>query len=214
MPSDGPPRDFSLLETMRLEDGQVVRLEGHLARMAAAAHVHGFAWSQARVAEAVAAAASHQPNGRWRMRLLLADTGVPTVECSALPLPDGRPWKVALAANAVEDADPFLRIKTTRRQVYDAARQARPGVDDVVLWTRRDEITESTIANVVVELDGALYTPPVTCALLPGVFRSELVRSGHVRERTILKHEAVSASRLWLVNSLREWIDAEWALIS
>ena len=205
---------FSLLETMRLEDGRVVRQEGHLARMAAAARANGFAWNPARVADALAEAASRQPSGRWRIRLLVDDTGAPAVECSAMPPASGRPWQVAMAAAPVDDTDPFLRIKTTRRQVYDAARQARPEVDDVVLWTRSGEITESTIANVVVELDGALYTPPATSALLPGVFREELVRSGRVRERVILKHEAVSASRLWLVNSLREWIDAEWALIS
>ena len=214
MPSEGPRPDFSLLETMRLEDGRVVRQEGHLARMAAAARAHGFAWNPARVADALAEAASRQPSGRWRIRLLVEDTGAPTVECSAMPPASGRPWQVAMAAAPVDDTDPFLRIKTTRRQVYDAARQGRPEADDVVLWTRSGEITESTIANVVVELDGALYTPPATSALLPGVFREELVRSGRVRERVILKHEAAAASRLWLVNSLREWIDAEWALIS
>lgn len=205
--------DFSLLETMRLEDGRVVRQDEHLARMSAAARTHGFAWNEAQVADALAAAAAGQPAGRWRVRLLLSSTGEPSVECSAFPQPSERPWRVALAAEPVDATDPFLRIKTTRRQVYDAARITRPGTDDVVLWTPDGAITESTIANVVVELDGTLYTPPATGALLPGVFRGELVRSGRVRERTILKHEAVSA-RFWLINSLREWIDAEWALIS
>lgn len=214
MPSHGPRHDFSLLETMRLEDGRVVRQEGHLARMAAAARATGFPWNQARVAEVLAAAAGRQPSGRWRLRLLLSKNGEPDVECLAYPQASGRPWQVALAPEPVDEADPFLRIKSTQRQVYDAARQARPAVDDVVLWTRTGEITESTIANVIVELNGALYTPPATSPLLPGVFREELLRTGRVRERAILKAEAVSASRIWLVNSLREWIDSEWALIS
>ena len=209
-----PPPDFSLLETMRLEDGRVVRHDEHLARMGAAARTHGFAWDHARVAGALAKAAASQPAGRWRIRLLLAATGEPSVECLAFPQPSGRPWRVALAAEPVDPADSFLRIKTTRRQFYEDARNGRPGMDDVVLWTPDGAITESTIANVVVELDGTLYTPPAANPLLPGVFRGELVRSGRVVERTILKHEAVAASRLWLVNSLREWIDAEWALIS
>jgi|SRR5688572_6563310 branched-subunit amino acid aminotransferase/4-amino-4-deoxychorismate lyase len=214
MPSEGRSHEFSLLETMRLEDGRLVRQDGHLARMAAAARAHGFPWDHERVAGALAATAARQPGGRWRVRLLLAGTGEPTVECTALPQPSGRPWKVALAADPVDAADPFLRIKTTRRQVYDAARAARPSADDVVLWTPDGAITESTIANVVVELDGVLYTPQAGGALLPGVFREELVRGGRVRERTILKHEALSAPRFWLVNSLREWIGAEWALLS
>jgi para-aminobenzoate synthetase/4-amino-4-deoxychorismate lyase len=199
---------------MRLEDGRVVRQDQHLARMAAAARMLGFAWDQERVTNALGAVATSQPGGRWRLRLLLAATGEPSVECLVFPQPSGRPWRVALAAEPVNPANPFLCVKTTRRQVYDDARNARPGTDDVVLWTPDGAITESTIANVVVELNGALYTPPATSALLPGVFRAELVRSGRILERVILKHEAVSASRVWLVNSLREWIDAEWALIS
>jgi para-aminobenzoate synthetase/4-amino-4-deoxychorismate lyase len=206
--------DFSLLETMRLQDGRVVRQDEHLARMCAAARTHGFVWEHQRVAGALAAVSASQPAGRWRLRLLLAAAGEPSIECLAFPEPSGRPWRVALAAEPVSPADPFLRVKTTRRQIYDDARNGRPGTDDVVLWTPDGAITESTIANVVVELNGALYTPPAASPLLPGVFRAELVRSGRVLERVILKHEAVSASRVWLVNSLREWIDAEWALIN
>ena len=206
--------DFSLLETMRLEDGRVVRQDQHLARISEAARTLGFACDRARITGAHAIAAASQPAGRWRIRLLLAPTGEPSVECLAFPQPAGRPWRVALAAEPVDPADFLLRIKTTRRQIYDAAPSGRPAKDDVVMWTPDGAITETTIANVVVELDGTLYTPPATSALLPGVFRGELVRSGRVVERTILKHEAVAAPRLWLVNSLREWIGAEWALIS
>ena len=196
---------------MRLQDGHVVRRHGHVSRVASAARANGFAWDEGRVNAALDEAAATRPAGRWRIRLLLAGTGEPTVECSAFPLVSERPWKIAFAADPVDDADPFLRIKTTRRQVYDDARHARPDLDDVVLWTRGGEVTESTIANVVVELDGALYTPPSTRPLLPGVFREELLQAGRIAERPILKAEAASAPRVWLVNSLREWIEAEWA---
>jgi para-aminobenzoate synthetase / 4-amino-4-deoxychorismate lyase len=210
MTSSGRPPDFSLLETMRLDGGRIVRLREHLARMAAAARAHGFAWSEPRVAQELTDAVSRQPVGRWRVRLLLADDGTPAVECLPFPAPGERPWIVALAAEPVDEDDPLLRVKTTRRTVYDDARRARPHADDVILWTRAGEITESTIANVVVEIDGTLCTPPATLPLLPGVFREELLRTGRVRERAILKAEALSAPRVWLVNSLREWTEAEW----
>lgn len=205
-----PRDDFSLLETMRLEDGQIVRRTAHLSRMAATAHAQEFAWLDDRVADALDAAAAGHATGRWRLRLLVAASGEPAVECLPFPAAAERPWRVALAADPVDDDDAFLRIKTTRRRIYDQARLASPDMDDVVLWTRGGEITESTIANVVVELDGALYTPPAAAPLLPGVFREELLRTGRVHERAISKTEALAASRLWLINSLREWVDAEW----
>jgi branched-subunit amino acid aminotransferase/4-amino-4-deoxychorismate lyase len=200
--------DFSLLETMRLDDGRIVRQDEHLARMAAAAGTHGFAWSEPRVIQALTDAVSRQPAGRWRVRLLLADDGTPAVECLPFPPASERPWRVAFAVDPVND-DPLLRVKTTRRAIYDTARHARPDADDVILWTRDEAITESTIANVVVDIDGALCTPPATLPLLPGVFREELLRAGRLQERAIFKAEALAARRVWLVNSLREWIDVE-----
>jgi para-aminobenzoate synthetase / 4-amino-4-deoxychorismate lyase len=208
MTSSGRPPDFSLLETMRLDGGRIVRQDGHLARMAAAARTHGFAWHEPRVVQALANAASQRATGRWRIRLLVDGDGTPAVECLPFPPASERPWKVAFTVDPVDD-DPLLRVKTTRRATYDAARHARPDADDVILWTRAGEITESTIANVVVEIDGALCTPPATLPLLPGVFREELLRAGRLRERAILKAEALAAPRVWLVNSLRDWIDIE-----
>jgi len=101
-----------------------------------------------------------------------------------------------------------LYNKTTYRLAYDDARAARPGCDDVVLWNSRREVTESTIANVVIELGGERVTPPVECGLLPGVFRAWLLASGQVRERRISLDELRAAQRVWVVNSVRRWRDA------
>ena len=203
-----PVPEFSLLETMRLEDGRVVREAGHLARMGAAAEQCGFAWDQPRVAGALAEAAATHPAGRWRVRLLLSPAGEPTAECTVMPQPSERPWRIGFAAHAVDETDPFLRIKTTRRQVYEAARAARPDLDDVLLWNERGEVTESTIANVVAEAGGLRVTPPLACGLLPGVFRATLLEAGEIQERVITKSDLAGVTRLWLVNSLREWIPA------
>ena len=43
-----------------------------------------------------------------------------------------------------------------------------PGYDDVLLFNEKGEVTESTIANMAVEIEGKLCTPPVQCGLLPG----------------------------------------------
>jgi branched-subunit amino acid aminotransferase/4-amino-4-deoxychorismate lyase len=203
---DGPV--FSLLETMRLEEGRVVRIDGHMDRMARAAAANEFAWDAGRVAEALAAVQAARPTGRWRVRLQVARDGEPMVQCVAFPSPTGRPWQVGFATRPVDEADPFLRIKTTERRAYETARQSRPDLDDVLLWTPAGEVTESTIANVVVEIGDARFTPPSSAPLLSGVFRAELLAAGRIQERRLSKHDVASASRLWLVNSLREWVDA------
>jgi len=73
----------------------------------------------------------------------------------------------------------------------------------VILWNTRGEITESTIANVVVEIGGERWTPPRTCGLLPGIARGRLIDDGAVRERPIAVAELKAATRVWLVSALR-----------
>jgi para-aminobenzoate synthetase/4-amino-4-deoxychorismate lyase len=199
--------EFSLLETMRLDEGAIVRLERHLARLAQSARHFAFAYDEARTRTAVAATEAAHPHGAWRVRLLVDRAGVPTLECTPYAA-DGRGWRVTFASAAVDSQDPFLANKTTHRVVYDTARRARPDVDDVILWNERGEVTETTIANVVAEIDGVRYTPPLSCGLLGGTFRGELLGSGQIRERVLMRADVSGASRLWLINSVREWVDA------
>jgi para-aminobenzoate synthetase / 4-amino-4-deoxychorismate lyase len=199
--------EFSLLETMRLDDGAIVRLGRHLARLAASARHFAYAHDEARIRSAIAATEAAHPRGSWRVRLLVDRHGVPTIECTPYAA-DGRAWRVAFAATPVDSDDPFLANKTTHRVVYDLARSARPDVDEVILWNERGEVTEATIGNVVAEIDGVRYTPPLTCGLLGGTFRAELLASGQIQERVLTRADVSAASRLWLINSVREWVDA------
>lgn len=204
-----PPSQFSLLETIRLEDGRIDRLDRHLARMADSATYFDYAWDGPQVRRALETARAQHASGGWRLRLVVDPHGVPTVTCTALEAADPRRWRVALAESPIDDRSPFLFNKTTNRALYEAARAARPDVDEVVLWNQRGEVTESTMANVVAELDGVRVTPPVASGLLAGAYRAELLEAGAVREGVITKDDLGRASRLWLINSLRGWIPAE-----
>ncbi len=76
------------------------------------------------------------------------------------------------------------------------------------MWNQRGEVTESTVANLVAEIDGIRVTPPVTCGLLAGTYRAELLETGALRERVLTKDDLARSSRIWLINSLRGWIEA------
>jgi para-aminobenzoate synthetase/4-amino-4-deoxychorismate lyase len=204
-PVDGTP--FSLLETMRLEQGRVPRLERHLARMSEAARYFSYQLNEAAVRGAISALTREHPEGCWRVRLLLSPDGHPTIECTP-HAGETRAWRVDFAREPVDARDPFILHKTTRRVIYETARRSVPGVDDVLLWNRGGEVTESTIGNLVAEIDGVRYTPSLSCGLLNGTFRAEQLDAGTIHERVLTKADVASASRLWLVNSVRGWVDA------
>ncbi|MGI9179407.1 MAG: aminotransferase class IV, partial [Longimicrobiaceae bacterium] len=96
-----------------------------------------------------------------------------------------------------------------QRQLYESRAADRPDCDDVLLVNERGELTESTIANLVVRLGGQLWTPPLEAGLLPGVFRESLLRSGAIRERTLRPEDLRRAEAVFLINSVRRWRQVE-----
>jgi para-aminobenzoate synthetase/4-amino-4-deoxychorismate lyase len=196
---------FDLLETLRWtpRDG-FLRLDRHLRRLQASARYFGFVYSEPAARAALDRVAAHA-DGPQRVRLLLASDG--RVRTEHRPFVEhAAPWRLRFAARPVDPSDVFLFHKTTDRSRYEAFRL--PDCDDVVLWNAAGEITESTIANIVADLDGELVTPPVGAGLLPGTFRAELLAAGRIVERSISLGALRRARALWLVNSLRGWCTA------
>jgi len=140
---------------------------------------------------------------RRRIRLLVTKAGRISLEAKPLPKTQVNPQRVALARAPVDSSDPFLYHKTTNREVYEAAKAACPGFDDVLLFNEKGEITESTIANIAVDIAGKLCTPPVTCGLLPGTLRAHLLQQGELIERRITVAELPQCPRIFLFNSVR-----------
>jgi para-aminobenzoate synthetase/4-amino-4-deoxychorismate lyase len=114
---------------------------------------------------------------------------------------------VALSGKAIQSDDEFLRHKTTHRDVYERALLAHPGVQDVLLWNERGELTETCHGNVVLEIGGRRLTPPVSSGLLPGVFRASLLDRGEIEEKVLPVELLKSASSVFMINSVRQWCE-------
>lgn len=206
------PPEFELLETLLFENGGYFLLERHLERMQKSAlyfdfpcdadliksHLRDLAIQLDLSPDAVSGA-------RSRVRLLLSRDGKIRSEhfpLVAVPMPV---WHVTVAANPIPTDSAFLFHKTTHRKVHEVARAAFPGHDDVILWNEQGEVTESTMANVVLEDSGGFWTPPRECGLLAGTFREQLLAEGRLRERKILREE-LRNGRVHLINAVRKWI--------
>ena len=199
--------EFRLLETLRwTPDEGYALLDRHLLRLADSAEYFAFTCDLEGVRTELMRATPRAGNGAQRVRLLLARSGAATVEAGPLPaMPTVRP-RVAVAGMPVDSSDPFLYHKTTCRRVYDEARAAHPDCADTILVNERGEITESTIANVAVDIEGRLCTPPVACGLLAGTLRAELLARGELVEQVITIDELRGSPRVLLLNSVRgQW---------
>jgi len=197
-------RDFDLLETLLWSAGEgYALLEYHIKRLTRSADYFGFRVDLRAVRNKLAAVADRLPPGPQRIRLSVTRHGV--IRCAATPLDDASMsfGDITLAKLPIDSGNVFLYHKTTRRSVYEDALRSRPGNNDVLLFNEAGELTESTVANVAVEIDGVLYTPPVSCGLLPGTQRAWLLEQGRMRERVMDIREALDSPNTYLLNSVR-----------
>ena len=190
-----------LIETLLWDGTVAVRGELHAARMAGAAAALGWGFDAGRFA----GLARGEPAAPARLRLTLDRDGDLAVERGAVPARLAL-WRVGLAAARLSSGDPWLRVKSTRRAAYDAARAAlAPGLDEVVFLNERGEVCDGTITTLFFDRGQGLRTPPLSAGLLPGVLRAELA----VPEE-VLQAEDLARVKLWLGNSLRGLAPAVW----
>ena len=200
----GAGAGLKLIETLLWDGEGLVRLALHLERLERSALLLGWECDLPSAEVELCAAA---PDSPARMRLTLDASGQIAVQVAALPEAKAE-WRVGLTELRLDSGDPWLRVKSTKRAGYDAARAAMPGgLDEVIFLNERGEVCDGTITTVFFDRGQGMRTPPVTSGLLPGVLRAELA----VPEEVLMGDE-LSCVRLWVGTSLRGLIPARWVI--
>jgi para-aminobenzoate synthetase/4-amino-4-deoxychorismate lyase len=196
---------FELLESILWKDGYSL-LTLHLERMQSSAMYFGFNFDREVILAALEKEGKQLASGaRAKVRVLLERSGavkvthIPVVEQTGM-------GKVAVSAIRVSSGDRYLRHKTTRRQLYDRQYEQAlgQGYDEVLFLNERGEVTEGAISNLFIEKDGQWFTPPVSCGLLPGIYRRHLLEiKPAAAERTLQLEDIASADAVYICNSVR-----------
>jgi para-aminobenzoate synthetase/4-amino-4-deoxychorismate lyase len=205
---------FDLLETLLWMPASGYLLLGrHMKRLLQSADYFAFQADVRDVRDRLERYAAQLPSSPHRVRLVVTRQGAVDISSSPQDVDAGFP-PLALAAAPIDPSNPFLYHKTTNRTVYEEAIAARPGFQDVLLYNGRGEITESTTANVVLEIGDRLVTPPVSSGLLPGTLRAHLLDEGRIQEEVITVQDLRADSRCYLLNSVRGFHPVTVAYIS
>ena len=122
------------------------------------------------------------------------------------------PWTPTFAPTRVvvsqwerrHPASPASRCKTfAYGWAVQARREARSaGADDALVLNTRGDLCCGTTANVVLRLEGAWRTPPVSSGCLPGVMRGRALALGLIQETPLALHHLQEAEGGLLLNSL------------
>ncbi|HQV63786.1 MAG TPA: chorismate-binding protein, partial [Anaerolineales bacterium] len=197
--------EFSLLETILWtpQNGYFL-LEKHIERMRDSAEYFGFSFSREHIKQHLEKLSAEFPSPQ-RIRILVNRIGEIKTETKEFQIQEN-PFKVCLSDQPINSSEIFLYHKTTNRNIYPSLVH---GMDDVLLYNENDELTEFTIGNLVVEINGELFTPPISCGLLAGTFREHLLETQQIKERVIRKDELPGCTKIFLINSVRKWVEVE-----
>ncbi len=210
-----PTQDFELIETLRWrrENGYYL-LERHLERMMNSASNLGFKCTHQDMLNCLNGATTSFTGETGRVRLLLSRDGSTTLNYTSITLPKASDVMVfAISDKTIDSGDLLYRHKTTRRELFDRERvrlQELTGCDEAIFTNERGELTEGSITSIFIEKDGILKTPPVSCGLLPGTLRAELLsdKKLQTKETILTLADLKSADSIFLGNSVRGLINA------
>ena len=206
---DSAPEGVRVLETLRYDPqddsrGGCVRMALHVARAERTCAALGFAFDReelVRILNGVKADMS------LRLRVSIGADGI---VLEKQPFIAGGDWRFGLSGVRLSSADPWLRVKTTQRALYNQARAGlAAGLDEVVFMNENGHLCEGTITNLFVQKDDGLVTPPLSCGVLPGVLRADLLAQGKAREGIITVAD-LDEGQVFLGNSLRGLISARF----
>ncbi|MDM5284569.1 aminodeoxychorismate synthase component I [Peribacillus frigoritolerans] len=193
---------YKLLESIKLSDGEYYLLNDHIDRMKQSAEYFDYRFSELYLRDQLQKYAEINHGTLQKVRVLLHENGEIEVLGQAIK-PLGPEFTAILAEAPISSANPFLFHKTTNRDVYEGFQMNNPDFQDVLLWNEEGFITEFTNGNVVVKINGDLYTPPVEAGLLAGTFRQELIRKKEIKVKNISKADLNNAEEIWFINSVR-----------
>ncbi len=168
-------RPLAKVETMAVVNGKIQFEKEHLERFGTLA----------------------EPKFENEILRLLSLNGEITVQ--HLPLNPIENHNVRIAETTIDSQNPYLKIKTDFRPWY----KLKKDVFDELYFNERGELTEGARSNVIIEKDGKLYTPPVECGLLNGIYRMSLICDGLCVEKVLYKKDLLDADAIYCCNSVR-----------
>ncbi len=186
---------WQLLETLRVEGGKPILWNFHLERMQKSAQKLNFRFNED------IKNIDFPQDGMYR--ILLSKGGNYRVEIK--PLNTIKTDKIIISEKHVNPSDIFLYHKTTFRPYYNQSlEKVKNGeIYDEIFFNEKGELTEGSRSNVILNLDGELYTPPIKCGLLNGTFRQKMLKDGKCREKILYKKDLLNAQNIYCVNSVR-----------
>lgn len=207
--------NFQIIETIKVENGKLFYEKEHFERMKKSAEYFGF--KNLKQLNPLSNSLPGRENvnsfplqGRgikgegYILRLHLFKNGTITTEYKAL-IPH-KTNKITISPIKINSQNEFMYHKTTYRPwFFDSYQKIAKGeIYDEIFFNEKEELTEGARSNIVLQINGKLYTPPLSCGLLNGIYRQQL---NNVTEKILYKSDLENAEKIFCINSVRGMVE-------
>lgn len=201
--------DFSIFETLRVENRQCALLNRHLCRLKAAAQALNLPLPDGcenQIKQYIA----HLPDGSFRVKALLASDGISLSRAVLNHLADKQ--RVIISPTVLSAQNYLRRFKTTHRTLFDQAWQTAEtqGAFDSLFFNSDGILLEGGRSNVFVKHRGQWLTPSLDLDILNGIMRQAVLdepqkylQTNQVIETHITQKTLQEAEEIRLSNALR-----------
>ena len=189
---------FELLTTGRIHQGELTFLEQHLTRLREASRYFAYPFNEPKLLNKLQEQLAHvDPSLDYRCRIALQRNG--TIQLTITELTDlpASYLQAQLTEQKLDLATPFTYFKTSQRDHLGQSDHEQ------IFHLPDGSLLETTIGNLVLEIEGQLYTPLAHLPLLDGIYRRHLLETQQVEEKLLTLNDLIDADRIYACNALR-----------
>ncbi len=135
----------------------------------------------------------------------------PTVMITATPYikTNHKPLSVMISQYRRNENSPLCQVKALNYLDNIMARNqaVMAGFDDAIMLNSKGNISCATVANIFIDIDGKIITPPLSDGALAGIMRQNIIdmaenTTNQVKQSTIKIDDLYKADEIFITNSL------------
>ncbi|WP_247941397.1 aminodeoxychorismate synthase component I [Streptococcus oralis] len=195
---------FKLITTGKISQKRLLFKDQHLKRLTKASRYFSFPFDpeelRQKIEEECQACDSHQD---YRLRITISKSGEMELSRQVLTPLSPSFCKAKLCLQEADLNQSFTYFKTTHRPHLSLGEQEK------IYHNKSGELLETSIGNLVLKINGKLYTPPTSLGILPGIYRQYLLETGQVDEKVLTLADLNQAEAVYGCNAVRGLYELE-----
>lgn len=195
---------FQLITTGKISKKQLLFEEQHLERLTKASRYFAYPFDPENLRQKIEEECRVcDVNQDYRLRITISKSGEMGLSRQILTPLSPSFCKAKLCLQEADLNQSFTYFKTTHRPHLSLGEQEK------IYHNKSGELLETSIGNLVLKINGKLYTPPTSLGILPGIYRQHLLDIGQVDEKVLTLADLNQAEAVYGCNAVRGLYELE-----